>query len=85
MDAQEYINNQFNERLEKLETKVDSMENKINELKLTNAKQTVILEKIENIMDKISKLYDEIDETEENDLKYMFRNLTEILLEYEEL
>ena len=48
MDAQEYINNQFNERLEKLETKVDSMENKINDLKLTNAKQTVILEKIEN-------------------------------------
>ena len=30
MDAQEYINNQFNERLEKLETKVDSMGNKIN-------------------------------------------------------
>ena len=48
MDAQEYINNQFNERLDKLETKVDSMENKINDLKLTNAKQTVILEKIEN-------------------------------------
>ena len=31
MEAQEYINNQFNERLEKLETKVDSMENKIND------------------------------------------------------
>ena len=48
METQEYINNQFNERLEKLEAKVDSMENKINDLKLTNAKQTVILEKIEN-------------------------------------
>ena len=48
MEAQEYINNQFNERLEKLETKVDSMDNKINDLNLTNAKQTVILEKIEN-------------------------------------
>ena len=48
METQEYINNQFNERLDKLETKVDSMETKINELKLTNAKQTVILEKIEN-------------------------------------
>lgn len=34
---------------------------------------------------KISKLYDEIDDAEENDLKYMFRELTEILLEYEEL
>lgn len=36
-------------------------------------------------MDKISKLYDEIDDTKENDLKYMFRVLTEILVKYEEL
>ena len=43
------------------------------------------LEKVEYLMDKISKLYDEIDDTEENDLKYMFRVLTEILVEYEEL
>ena len=48
MEAQEYINNQFNERLEKLETKVDSIENKINDLKLTNDKQTVIWEIIAN-------------------------------------
>ena len=43
------------------------------------------LEKLEYLMDKISKLYDEIDDTEENDLKYMFRVLTEILVEYEKL
>ena len=43
------------------------------------------LEKVEYLMDKISKLYDEIDDTEENDLKYMFRVLTEILVEYEKL
>lgn len=43
------------------------------------------LEKVEYLIDKISKLYDEIDDTEENDLKYMFRVLTEILVEYEEL
>ena len=40
------------------------------------------LEKVEYLMDKISKLYDEIDDTEENDLKRMFRALTEILVEY---
>lgn len=43
------------------------------------------LEKVEYLMDKISKLYDKIDDTKENDLKYMFRVLTEILVEYEEL
>lgn len=43
------------------------------------------LEKLKYLMDKISKLYDEIDDTEENDLKHMFRVLTEILVEYEEL
>ena len=52
MDAQEYINNQFNERLEKLETKVDSMENKINELKFTTTKQTEILKKIKKTVNK---------------------------------
>ena len=40
------------------------------------------LEKVEYLMDKISKLYDETDDTEENDLKRMFRVLTKILVEY---
>ena len=43
------------------------------------------LEKVEYLMDKISNLYDETDYTEENDLKYMFRVLTKILVEYGEL
>lgn len=47
MDAQEYINETVNERLEKLETKVDSLENKITNIEISNAKQMIILEKIE--------------------------------------
>lgn len=43
------------------------------------------LEKVENLMDRISKLYDETDDTEESDLKAMFISLTEILIEYEDL
>ena len=47
MDAQEYINETVNERLDKLETKVDSLENKITNIEISNAKQMIILEKIE--------------------------------------
>lgn len=47
MDAQEYINETVDERLEKLETKVDSLENKITNIEISNAKQMIILEKIE--------------------------------------
>ena len=47
MDAQEYINETVNERLDKLETKVDSLENKITNIEISNAKQIIILEKIE--------------------------------------
>ena len=47
MDAQEYINEAVNERLDKLETKVDSLENKITNIEISNAKQMIILEKIE--------------------------------------
>ena len=47
MDTQEYINETVNERLDKLETKVDSLENKITNIEISNAKQMIILEKIE--------------------------------------
>ena len=47
MDTQEYINETVDERLEKLETKVDSLENKITNIEISNAKQMIILEKIE--------------------------------------
>ena len=47
MDAQEYINETVDERLDKLETKVDSLENKITNIEISNAKQMIILEKIE--------------------------------------
>ena len=47
MDAQEYINETVNERLGKLEAKVDSLENKITNIEISNAKQMIILEKIE--------------------------------------
>ena len=47
MDTQEYINETVNERLDKLETKVDSLENKITNIEISNAKQIIILEKIE--------------------------------------
>lgn len=47
MDAQEYINETVNERLDKLETKVDSLENKMTNIEISNAKQMIILEKIE--------------------------------------
>ena len=47
MDAQEYINETVNERLDKLEIKVDSLENKITNIEISNAKQMIILEKIE--------------------------------------
>lgn len=48
MDQQEYINNQFDERLDKLENKVDDLKREVAELKIDSAKQTIILEKIEN-------------------------------------
>ena len=47
MDTQEYINETVNERLDKLETKVDSLENKITNIEISNVKQMIILEKIE--------------------------------------
>ena len=47
MDTQEYINETVIERLDKLETKVDSLENKITNIEISNAKQMIILEKIE--------------------------------------
>ena len=47
MDTKEYINETVNERLDKLETKVDSLENKITNIEISNAKQMIILEKIE--------------------------------------
>lgn len=47
MDTQEYINETVDERLDKLETKVDSLENKITNIEISNAKQMIILEKIE--------------------------------------
>ena len=47
MDTQEYINETVNERLDKLETKVDSLENRITNIEINNAKQMIILEKIE--------------------------------------
>ena len=47
MDTQEYINETVNERLDKWETKVDSLENKITNIEISNAKQMIILEKIE--------------------------------------
>ena len=47
MDTQEYINETVNERLDKLETKVASLENKITNIEISNAKQMIILEKIE--------------------------------------
>ena len=47
MDTQEYINETVNERLDKLEAKVDSLENKITNIEISNAKQMIILEKIE--------------------------------------
>ena len=47
MDTQEYINETVNERLDKLETKADSLENKITNIEISNAKQMIILEKIE--------------------------------------
>ena len=48
MDQQEYINSQFDERLDKLENKVDDLKREVTELKVDSAKQTIILEKIEN-------------------------------------
>ena len=48
MEQQEYINNQFDERLDKLENKVDDLKREVTELKVDSAKQTIILEKIEN-------------------------------------
>ena len=51
MDTQEYINETVNERLDKLETKVDSLENKITNIEISNAKQMIILEKIEKNVD----------------------------------
>ena len=48
MEQQEYINNQFDERLDKLEIKVDDLKREVTELKVDSAKQTIILEKIEN-------------------------------------
>ena len=48
MERQEYINNQFDERLDKLENKVDDLKREVTELKVDSAKQTIILEKIEN-------------------------------------
>ena len=48
MDQQEYINSQFDERLDKLENKVDDLKSEVTELKVDSAKQTIILEKIEN-------------------------------------
>ena len=48
MERQEYINNQFDERLDKLENKVDDLKREVTELKVDSAKQTIILENIEN-------------------------------------
>ena len=48
MDQQEYINSQFDERLDKLENKVDDLKREVTELKVDSAKQTIIHEKIEN-------------------------------------
>ena len=48
MDQQEYINSQFDERLDKLENKVDDLKREVTELKVDSAKKTIILEKIEN-------------------------------------
>ena len=48
MEQQEYINNQFEERLDKLENKVDDLKREVTELKVDSANQTIILEKIEN-------------------------------------
>ena len=47
MEAQEYINEIVNERLEKLETKVEAMDDKINNIEINSAKQMLILERIE--------------------------------------
>lgn len=63
----------------------DTVDKYFNEYMMLLIAKANRLEKVEYLMDKISKLYNEIDDTEENDLKYMFRVLTEILVEYEEL
>ena len=56
MDTQEYINETVNERLDKLETKVDSLENKITNIEISNAKQMIILEKIEKNVEEIKSV-----------------------------